>query len=45
MDNDKLVEYLVDFINLLISDLNDEISIDKSLLELVSYKDYIKQGE
>lgn len=43
-DNDKLVEYLIDFINLLISDLN-EINIDQSLLELVSYKDYIKQGE
>lgn len=44
MNNDKLVEYLIDFINLLISDLN-EISIDQSLLEIVSYKDYIKQGE
>ena len=44
MNNDKLVEYLIDFINLLISDLN-EINIDQSLLELVSYKDYIKQGE
>lgn len=44
MNNDKLVEYLIDFINLLISDLN-EIKIDQSLLEIVSYKDYIKQGE